>query len=98
LGERLGEPWATSQLVVRLGEEGIIYESWFKLWIHVNLFKIRYVLYMYHSPFIILAIIKLFSLNAFSFSKLVVHNARSSRNNIVVHEYFVYSESKWPGL
>jgi hypothetical protein len=77
--------WATNQLVVGLGEEGITFESWFKLWIHVNLFKTCYELYMYHSSFSILAIIKLLSLNALSFSKLVVHNSRSSRNNIVVY-------------
>jgi hypothetical protein len=77
--------WATNQLVVGLGEEGITFESWFKLWIHINLFKSCFALYMYHSLFIIPAIIKLFSLNAFSFAKLVVHNSRSSRNNIVVY-------------
>jgi hypothetical protein len=39
----------------------------------------------YHNTFIILTIIKLFSINAVFFSKLVVHDTRSSRNYIVVY-------------
>jgi hypothetical protein len=38
----------------------------------------------YHSTFTILAIIKLFSINADFFSKLAVHNVESFRNYIKI--------------
>ncbi len=44
----------------------------------------------YHNTFIILAILKLISINADFFSKLAVHNVRSSQDYIVVYCTWVF--------
>jgi hypothetical protein len=50
----------------------------------------------YRNTFAILAIIKLFSINAFFFSKLIVHNVGTSQNYIVV--YYAWSFLFIPSL